>query len=66
MESNNIVLFPKKNENQETIIIPSQEQVQHDIEMIKYFHIQEVISVLGPMVLNYLQVGGSDGRKWSS
>ena len=59
MDSNNVVQFPKKNNNhnrEEAKI----EEISRNVEMIKHYHIQETISNLAPIIFNSLEVAGFD------
>jgi len=55
--ANNIVAFPKKNSSRET---PQQklEDIQHNVEMMRHYHIQETISHLTPIIFNHLDIAG--------
>lgn len=55
MNSNNIVKFPKKYDGPVSI-----EDVQENINMFKYYHIQETIENLVPMIFNSLEISGFD------
>lgn len=55
--ANNIVAFPKKNSSRET---PQQklEDIQHNVEMMRHYHIQETISHITPIIFNHLDIAG--------
>jgi hypothetical protein len=57
MNSNNVIQFPKKNNNQnrEEAVI---EEITRNVEMMKHYHIQETISNLAPIIFNNLEVAG--------
>lgn len=54
--ANNIVVFPK------SYVHPSDQQkledIQHNLEMMKQYHIQETITNLAPMIFNQLDIAG--------
>jgi len=52
--SNNIVSFPKKNVNPDITL----EDVQHNLDMMKHYHIQETITTLVPIIFNHLDIAG--------
>lgn len=49
--------FPKKHASRET---PQQklEDIQHNVEMMRHYHIQETISHLTPIIFNQLDISG--------
>jgi hypothetical protein len=58
MDSNNVIQFPKKNNNQihrEELAI---EDITHNVNMMKHYHIQETIANLAPIIFNNLEVAG--------
>ena len=57
MDSNNVIQFPKKNNNQppEDIGI---EEITHNVQMMKMYHIQETIANLAPIIFNNLEIAG--------
>jgi hypothetical protein len=60
MDSNNVIQFPKKNNNQahrEELVI---EEITHNVNMMKHYHIQETIANLAPLIFNNLEVAGFD------
>jgi hypothetical protein len=53
--SNNVVNFPKgKNANKDITL----EDIQHNMEMMRHYHIQETIQNLVPMIFNQLDIAG--------
>ena len=57
MNSNNVIRFPKQNNNQnrdEAVI----EEISRNVEMMKHYHIQETIANLAPIIFNNLEVAG--------
>jgi hypothetical protein len=57
MNNNNVIQFPKKNNNhnrEEAVI----EEITRNVEMMKHYHIQETISNLAPIIFNNLEVAG--------
>ena len=56
--SNNIINFPKP------YIGPKNEvntaEINHNVEMMKHYHIQETISNIAPMIFNQLDIAGFD------
>ena len=57
MNSNNVIQFPKQNNNQnrDEVVI---EEITRNVEMMKHYHIQETISNLAPIIFNNLEVAG--------
>jgi hypothetical protein len=57
MDSNNVVIFPKQNLN---VKIPefSIEEINHNVEMMKHYHIQETLANLIPIIFNQLEIAG--------
>jgi len=56
MKKNNIIPFPKQNINPtaETNL----EEIQHNVEMMKLYHIQEAIVTIAPIIFNQLDIAG--------
>ena len=52
--SNNVVSFPKRHANPEI----SLEDIQHNMGMMKHYHIQETIQTLVPIIFNQLDIAG--------
>lgn len=52
--SNNVVSFPKRNANPDI----SLEDIQHNMDMMKHYHVQETIQTLVPIIFNQLDVAG--------
>jgi hypothetical protein len=54
--ANNVVVFPK------SYVHPTDQQkledIQHNLEMMKQYHIQETITNLAPMIFNQLDIAG--------
>jgi hypothetical protein len=55
MSSNNVVSFPKGKSTSKDITI---EDIQHNMDMMRHYHIQETIQNLVPMIFNQLDVAG--------
>lgn len=55
-QSNNIVIFPKKNLNAKAV--KDIEEIEHNMEMMKHYHIQETIANIAPLVFNQLEIAG--------
>lgn len=54
--SNNVILFPKENKNiQKTISI---DEINHNLELMNHYHIQETITNIIPLVFNQLEISG--------
>lgn len=54
--ANNIVVFPKtfvQSKEQQQI-----EDIQHNLDMMKHYHIQETITNLAPLIFNQLDIAG--------
>lgn len=56
MESNNIILFPKTNQNIQHV--PEIEEIKQNLDMMKHYHIQETIGTLAPIIFNQLEISG--------
>lgn len=56
MNSNNVILFPKENKNIKKII--SIDEINHNVEMMSHYHIQETITNIIPIVFNQLEIAG--------
>ena len=54
--SNNVILFPKENKNLQKII--SIDEIDHNIEQMSLYHIQETITNLVPMIFTQLEISG--------
>lgn len=54
--SNNVITFPKQNAN------PSEsqklEEIHHNLDMMKHYHIQETVLNLAPLIFNHLDIAG--------
>jgi hypothetical protein len=57
MDSNNVIQFPKKNNNinRDDIEI---EEISRNVTMMKQYHIQETIANLAPIIFNNLEIAG--------
>jgi hypothetical protein len=57
MDSNNVIQFPKKNNNQnrDDVVI---EDITRNVQMMKHYHIQETIANLAPIIFNNLEIAG--------
>ena len=55
-QSNNVVLFPKTRLN--TNGVKAIEEIEHNLEMMKHYHIQETIVTLVPIIFNQLDIAG--------
>jgi hypothetical protein len=56
--SNNVITFPRQNINKEKSI--SLKEIEHNMDMMKHYHIQETIANLAPIVFNQLEIAGFD------
>lgn len=56
MNSNNVIIFPKENKNIKKII--SIDEINHNVEMMSHYHIQETITNIIPIIFNQLEVAG--------
>jgi len=54
--SNNVILFPKENKNLKNII--SIDEINHNVEQMYLYHIQETITNIIPIVFNQLEISG--------
>lgn len=54
--ANNVVVFPK------TFVHPKEqkqlEEIQHNLDMMKHYHIQETLTNLAPLIFNQLDIAG--------
>jgi len=55
MTSNNVVSFPKGKSVSRDI---SLEDIQHNMDMMRHYHIQETIQNLVPLIFNQLDIAG--------
>lgn len=57
MDSNNVIQFPKKNNNinRDDVAI---EEIARNVTMMKHYHIQETIANLAPIIFNNLEIAG--------
>lgn len=57
MDSNNVIQFPKKNNNinRDDVAI---EEIARNVSMMKHYHIQETIANLAPIIFNNLEIAG--------
>jgi hypothetical protein len=55
MISNNVVSFPKGKTASSNITI---EDIQHNMSMMRHYHVQETIQNLVPMIFNQLDIAG--------
>lgn len=56
MKSNNVITFPKKNNNLSKT--KTVEEINQNLEMMNHYHIQETISNIAPMIFNQLEISG--------
>jgi hypothetical protein len=56
MASNNVIVFPKNNINIQKST--TMEEIQHNVEMMHHYHIQETIANMAPMIFNQLEIAG--------
>lgn len=59
MNTNNVVQFPKEY-NGPLINGVSIEEINENVNMVKYYHIQETIENLVPIIFNTLEISGFD------
>lgn len=52
--SNNVVSFPKRHANPDITL----DDIQHNVDMMKHYHIQETIQTLVPIIFNHLDIAG--------
>ncbi len=55
MISNNVVSFPKSKSVSKDITV---EDIQHNMSMMRHYHVQETIQNLVPMIFNQLDIAG--------
>lgn len=55
MNSNNVVSFPKGKQASNDITL---EDIQHNMDMMRHYHVQETIQNLVPMIFHQLDVAG--------
>jgi len=55
MNSNNVVSFPKGKSASNDITL---EDIQHNMDMMRHYHVQETIQNLVPMIFNQLDLAG--------
>ena len=56
MESNNVILFPKKNLNAKPTL--EMKEIEKNMEMMKHYHIQETIATVAPIIFNQMDLAG--------
>jgi hypothetical protein len=54
--SNNVIQFPKENKNIQKMI--SIDEINHNVEQMNLYHIQETISSIIPMIFTQLEIAG--------
>ena len=54
--SNNVILFPKENKNIQKMI--SIDEINHNVEQMNLYHIQETISNMIPLIFTQLEIAG--------
>ena len=54
--SNNVVMFPRKNNKDPKNV--TFEDIQNNLTMAKHYHIQETIANLAPIIFNQLEISG--------
>lgn len=55
MNSNNVVNFPKSKYANKDITL---QDIEHNMDMMRHYHIQETIQNLVPMIFNQLDIAG--------
>ena len=55
MNANNVVSFPKGKTVSKDITL---EDIQHNMDMMRHYHIQETIQNLVPIIFNHLDIAG--------
>lgn len=55
MTSNNVVAFPKSKTVSRDITL---DDIQHNMDMMRHYHIQETIQTLAPIIFNQLDIAG--------
>jgi hypothetical protein len=58
MESNNVIVFPKK--QFKTQMPNSLEEISNNMDMIRHVHIGETLAVVAPMLFEQLSIAGFD------
>ena len=58
MEKNNVIQFPKTNVNTNNISNPTIEDINKNIEQTKFYHIQETMQSVLPLIFNQIEVAG--------
>lgn len=57
--SNNVISFPKKDsDGKSPKSKKSIEEINHNLEMMKQYHIQETVLNLAPIIFNHLDIAG--------
>jgi len=54
--SNNVILFPKENKNLSRMI--SIDEIDHNVEQMNLYHIQETIATIIPIIFTHLDIAG--------
>ncbi len=55
-KSNNVITFPKQHNN--SAKEPNLEDIHHNMDMMRQYHIQETILNLAPIIFNHLDIAG--------
>lgn len=54
--ANNVISFPRQNTN---VREPKKlEEIHHNLDMMKHYHIQETVLNLAPIIFNHLDIAG--------
>jgi len=56
MTSNNVIVFPRENKNIQKMI--SIDEINHNVEQMNLYHIQETITNLIPLIFTQLEIAG--------
>lgn len=58
MANNNVITFPKKKKQSSNAKETSAEEIHHNLEMMRHYHIQETVLNLAPLIFNHLDIAG--------
>jgi hypothetical protein len=56
--SNNVISFPRENKNPQTQKTKSIEEINHNLEQMNLYHIQESVVNIIPIIFTQLEIGG--------
>ena len=58
MNSNNVIAFPKSFQKVVDTPTTTMDEIDHNLEMMRHYHIQETIATITPMIFNHLDIAG--------